>query len=644
MIIRRINKVILLTGLVLGCFLIKAQPSDSLYQSYISIINTGTPEQKADALLDLGLFWQEKNIDTSLKYTYQCIDHAKSFDLHQKLAKSYKLLCASYNYASRVDSALKYGNLAMEDRFISYLDENDLGATYFNLAETHRNKRNWLKAYTFCHEILKIPSTGPVAKFRAYAMLTSIMGHLDDYRKAMEYLSAAREFANSTEHPQIPSSITQLAAEIYMQFNKPDSALIYYDMILTDSFVLANPSLLQYMKINRAKVLIELEDYDGALHLLDSLEFGDAKGLIINIEANFAKGLSHLKLNQPKKAIKYLLKSLSLSNDIGYSNQNKLFFENLAKAYAMTEDFEKSAYYKGKIIELEDQEKQEATDRRIGRLEIEKLTQEKDKTIQELKYNQLLQENKLTQLKWLGLLLTVLAVSSIGVYYWYNKSKSSKLEEKISKNKLHALRATMNPHFLFNSINSLQYFILNSERYQAYNFITNFSKLLRSTLDNSNTLEASLEKEIELINSYIELEQIRLNHNFDFINSVDETMNTTKLKIPSMIVQPYVENSILHGLSNKVGDKQLKISVHQMNDQYAQFTIQDNGIGRAAAAKIKTKNRRKHLSIAVSNSMERIELLKKLGYKKSSISIEDMIAPNGSALGTKVMVQLPLLG
>ncbi len=208
-------------------------------------------------------------------------------------------------------------------------------------------------------------------------------------------------------------------------------------------------------------------------------------------------------------------------------------------------------------------------------------------------------------------------------------------EKQLTEYKLMALRAAMNPHFLFNCLNSIQYYISKNEREQALNYLSLFSKLIRQVLNSSISHFNLLTEEIILLKIYIELESMRFDNKFTTKLIINDNVETEIIKIPSMIFQPYIENAILHGLtpleSSILG--QLTIKIEKFNSNVLYCMIEDNGIGRKKSKALKTENNR-HQSLGMKVTEERLKLINK--ENTFNIVINDLEDENGLPLGTRV--------
>nr|NQU90817.1 histidine kinase [Bacteroidota bacterium] len=214
-----------------------------------------------------------------------------------------------------------------------------------------------------------------------------------------------------------------------------------------------------------------------------------------------------------------------------------------------------------------------------------------------------------------------------------NQQKMLALEQKL-------LRAQMNPHFIFNSLASIQNFIVSQDPVKASIYLSRFSDLVRSILINSAEEFVPLEKEIKTIENYLELQKIRFPDKFTYSLEVDETIDTESIKIPPMLAQPFIENSIEHGIRHKKETGHINIRF-TLQDGAILFEVKDNGVGRARAQEIEIASRSGHRSMATSITTDRLKALNKKLRKKIRLNIIDLESSVGEPTGTKVVFDIP---
>ncbi len=214
------------------------------------------------------------------------------------------------------------------------------------------------------------------------------------------------------------------------------------------------------------------------------------------------------------------------------------------------------------------------------------------------------------------------------------------LENELRLSRESALKTQMNPHFIFNVLNSIKAYIYKNEKQNASTYLSDFSDLIRMFLNMSSQPLISLAEELNMLKLYINLEAMLLNKDFEFSIDIDEAISPQNLKIPSLIIQPFVENAFKHGLHHKTGAKKLTISVQLQQDAILKIEIEDNGIGREATKEIQQKSLKSHTSFATSAIEKRIELLSR-GNSKVKVETIDLM-DGAEARGTKVILTIEI--
>lgn len=218
--------------------------------------------------------------------------------------------------------------------------------------------------------------------------------------------------------------------------------------------------------------------------------------------------------------------------------------------------------------------------------------------------------------------------------------RRSELRNKVTASQLTALKSQMNPHFLFNTLNSLQDLILKHDIKNSNYYLNKFSVLMREILDISGKDEILLSREIKLLDTYLELEKLRFGDDFVFSIVVEDEVDADYLRIPPMIIQPFIENAVKHGLLHKKGDKNLLVEF-KLNEEILICEIIDNGVGRKRSEEIKIRNSRTHQSFATEATDKRMDLLNSYNDKKYSFKIIDLYEGE-KPIGTKVIISIPI--
>jgi tetratricopeptide (TPR) repeat protein len=222
------------------------------------------------------------------------------------------------------------------------------------------------------------------------------------------------------------------------------------------------------------------------------------------------------------------------------------------------------------------------------------------------------------------------------------KRRISEMNQRISEITQANLRQQMNPHFIFNTLNSIQYYMYQHDKLATNNYLTKFSNLMRKVLENSQHTSVTLQDELNALKLYLELECIRFKDKFDFEINVDEEIDPIIYKVPTMLIQPYVENSICHGLMPREGKGTVRIDI-KLNHSHLLCIIEDNGIGREAAHERKVKKENNHNSLGTQITASRLDLVNALYGTSMKTTYTDLKNENGDPTGTRVEINIPLL-
>jgi ligand-binding sensor domain-containing protein len=248
---------------------------------------------------------------------------------------------------------------------------------------------------------------------------------------------------------------------------------------------------------------------------------------------------------------------------------------------------------------------------------------------------------------WFVAIVILLLAGIIMTLFWirirqvrYKERLKTIYNKKIADTEMKALRAQMNPHFIFNCLNSINGYIVQQDHTTASLYLTRFSKLIRLILDNSNSKVVTLSNELEALKLYIEMESLRFEKKFSYMLEVDESVRADSIQVPPLIIQPYVENAIWHGLLHKKTHGHLAVALRMVNDSILECTITDNGIGREKAQELKSKSVTRNKSLGMKLTEDRLHTLNQFAELNASIEIIDIRDENGKGSGTKVILKI----
>ena len=479
-------------------------------------------------------------------------------------------------------------------------------------------------------------------------------------------------------------SITYLRiGNLYNDWDKSELALEQYNRSLklcrdvgyikgeAEALTAIGDIYLQQEKNNSA-----FNNYQNVLKLYRQIDNKPGIGLAYHKQADY-----FAKTNQPEKALDYYSRALVILEEIGlqrelaeiYEKKGKLYFKK-GNFHIALDEFDKSIslasylnlkkilmeahkgisevytalgntgkafeHYK-EYIAAKDSIYTLESDRQIAEIETRFETEKKEQQILILEKENELQKSRNRQMTLLifGIVGFVIIILFI-VFLYLRQNRLKAVQEKTGlQQKL--LRSQMNPHFIFNSLASIQNSIINEEPVKASKYLARFSKLVRNILDSSVEEFITLEEEIVTIENYLALQKIRFPEKFDYSIDVDEEIEPVSIQIPPMLAQPFIENAIEHGIKHKDSKGNIRVRF-KLNDNKLLFEVEDDGIGREKAQEILRKQDKDHKSMATAITQERIRVLNKKLKSKISLSIEDLKKETGEASGTMVRFELPV--
>ncbi len=371
--------------------------------------------------------------------------------------------------------------------------------------------------------------------------------------------------------------------------------------------------------------------------LLDGLK---SKNLDLVQTANYNIGTTYMLQNNEVKAIPYLFTSAKIARKTGNAKEEQKSVKELATAYENLGQYDKALDIYKRYMRLSDSFKSLQTGNEEASLALNKEFLKQEQRIKGLLSNQKEKEASIKRQRNIVWTLT----GGLLVFAILTWSLVRNIGQKKKANmviKLQSLRTQMNPHFIFNSLNSVNNFIAKNDERSANKYISDFSKLMRTVLKNSDRDFVGLATEIETLGIYLELEHFRFGDKFDYELQVSPNVEPETVQIPPMLIQPYIENAIWHGLRYKEEKGMLEVKFF-IEDKKLYCTIYDNGIGRKKSSELKTTHQKSYQSTGIKNTKERIELLNKLHKTSLGISITD-VEEKGVATGTMVRISLPYI-
>jgi tetratricopeptide (TPR) repeat protein len=584
------------------------------------------------------------------------------------LGRAYQMHGLSLWGQSKFEEALQSYQQAVK-LFSKYGNEKELGETYAQMGALELQRGYYRKSIEYCRMGLAFwrGSSGfTETGFATLASLYSMIGDFDTalgfcreynrfsvsggtmliftgetYFRANEYDSAAMCYrANSNRTISRPGKLpnTRAAnwtksrmAEIYMEKNQFDSALICLSDALAYFRYVVDRNQIMWVLCRRMKVYEFKEDTPAAMRdayelLSLSLEYG-ARQHTRDANAELFKLYEHLN---PDSAYEHLKKYTELRAVIDS--------DQMAQRLAVFNALSQSERIYTAIARLN-------KEKDLQRLLLEQTTLRQyffgTCTVLLIGIGVIAFRN-ISLMRGAETHELVMARNELRIQKFASEAMRTSLQEKASRLEMQALRAQMNPHFIFNSLNSINRFILKNDRVQASDYLTKFSKLVRLILQNSQLSLIPLSAELEGLDLYIALESVRFDHRFKHSVRVSPSIETSELKIPPLLIQPYVENAIWHGLMHREEGGVLEINITDDNS-FLLIRIADNGIGRELAAALASKSATRHKSLGLRITADRIAALNAEDRLESTVSIVDLVHLDGSPAGTEVVIKIPMI-
>jgi tetratricopeptide (TPR) repeat protein len=426
---------------------------------------------------------------------------------------------------------------------------------------------------------------------------------LHQTEKGIPYYLESRKYINAVTEPGYVLQIYASVSSAFQFMNQPDSAYYY-----------------------------AYKAYTMAKQLNDKMALSSAMAMLTRIY--------HIS-GDHRNAKKLGLETLELAKELKYKPQIRDICINLKAIYLREENYKEAL----KVYELYIAARDSLSDEEVSKQAIEKeFSYNLEK--KENEYRILAQQNEIQTLQlrqnhsilwWLGSLLVVILIVA---WLLVRQGKLRNAHQHIlSEQKL--LRSQMNPHFVFNSLNSIQHLVISSQNNRAELYLSKFSKLIRGLLENSIKENLTLKEEIDILNAYLEMESLRFGSTFSYSIKVDNRIDPLRTNIPPFMIQPFIENAIWHGLLAKDDDRILKITIDYDSEKTIKCIVDDNGVGREASAQkadIFSKQ-----SLGISFVKQRIELIRETYNVSGKINLLDKKDVYNNSLGTTVIIILPLI-
>ena len=569
-----------------------------------------------------------------------------------KISEAYTVLGDVYLNLKQYDLEISNYNISLKN--------NTSKAVRLKLANAYTLYNNIEKSNAILSELMN-QNLSIVHQVDAFELLGINYKILNKVDKAILNTEMALKIANDSNIISRISKLNSTLGELYLLQGKTNKAQQLFDNTIESTkneslnkrAIITNSVANQYKKQQNFDKEIELKK-----STLQELEAADIMEVVesdkdekISVQQlNLDIGNAYANKKSYNEAISYLEKSKENASKVSDLKIEKEAVQQLSEIYKTTGNFSKALSSYQEYVSLVDllykQKENEISDAvALNKNLIEKQNRinslEKDRELLESKYKLFESEQQVTvenykrqQLIIYSLVFGLLLLLAT-VYFMFKSNKQRRLANNLLA--LKSLRSQMNPHFIFNALNSVNSFIAQNDERTANRYLTEFSTLMRTVLDNSDKDFIPLSKEIELLELYLKLEHSRFKDKFDYEIRLDKSLKISEYQIPPMLLQPYVENAVWHGLRYKTTKGNLTVTIQQKNEDSITIEISDDGIGRKKSKELKTLNQQKQQSKGMNNIKKRVSILNEMYNDKVDVFINDL---NADATGTKVVLTL----
>ena len=606
--------------------------------------------------LDSAQYYKESDIEKSIEFVAKAMETLNARGKKKELSQALTILGEVYLYHGQHDLAISN----LED---AHNSQKTIKNTLL-LGQAYLKNRDFTLAKTMFDKLVGLKRLAPIQRIAMYEGLGDTARGLGQLESALEYYKGGLTIAEKNQVAAKVIDLNSKIADAFAAANRTVEAQGYYNNSLRLSQEQTPQRAVQesekvadfYNNANRFDDEIQLRKE--SLKKLEALpenkdreeERLSVPDSITSQRINYKIANAYISQDKLSEAIPFLERSIVEANKDDDLVVQKDATRKLSEVYRYKGDFDKAFenYQKyGVIVDsLYVIKEQEIS--RLARLNREITSKqnrisslEQERELSQSKYNlavteqQLFEEQSKRQLWVIYSLLFAILLLTLAAFFYYRSNNQQKLANNLLA--LKSLRSQMNPHFIFNALNSVNNYIAKNDERNANRFLSEFSTLMRTVLENSEEDFIPLSKELELLQLYVKLEHSRFPDKFDYEVTIDQGVDVQRFEIPPMLLQPYIENAIWHGLRYKEEKGFLKIKAFQPTADLLQIEILDNGIGREKSKALKTQHQKKQRSKGMGNIKKRITILNDMYKNKVDVTISDL---NDNKTGTKVILVL----
>ncbi|WP_158550000.1 tetratricopeptide repeat-containing sensor histidine kinase [Runella aurantiaca] len=571
---------------------------------------------------------------------------------------------------------------SLEKLSVSYTRDTQLVVSYCRLAHLYQFK-NVDSVATYAQKALSLSEAHdwPKGRILAFHEQSNYLVFDGRYHNVMDISRQALTLAQFTRWPLHEAHAYRFMGDCHAEFKQWDSAQVYYDKAVVIFKKLKNDSMIVRCKVNMGDLYrgksnfrvaeryyqSALQDYyrthsdfgiglvnwsQGYLHVmqheLDSAlaHFQKVEKIAYKLDNVFAQAaiyneMAGLQLRRGRFSEALRLAQLALDYSRRYHSNQQIFWASFitTQAYKGLGNYKEALHFSELALNQRDSMYYETFE---SRLNLYKSQYEKDLALQK-QANEVQNRNRQFWIMggFLGAFIIILLYRN-SLLSQRREKQDAEYQQRIAQTEISALRAQMNPHFIFNCLNSIQYYTARNEADKASEYLTKFSRLIRLVLENSRSEKVTLYNELETLRLYIEMEAMRFQQKVQSQIRVASGLDIETIQIPPLLIQPFVENAIWHGLMHKEQGGTVTIDIQQPDETLLHIEVIDDGVGRQKAAEFKSKSVTQQKSFGLKVTSERIDLINQLYQTNTRVEIIDLMNADGQAIGTKVSIDIPI--
>ena len=636
--------------------LIAVSPAYTQVEKKSREVNKREDIEASTMLLDSAEVYRKSDIDKSIDFIARALEQLPEQQNQKTRAAVLTKLGEIYQFHQQYDLAIS-----------SFRDAQALHKTTRTailLGETLIRIQAFEEALAELELLLDVEGMVPYQRIQLYENLGDAFSGKGDTRKAVSYYEEGLKVANKNRiAPKIPDLNSKIA-DSYARDDRSQEAEAYYQYSLEQAAGQAPQRAVRekekvadfYNRENRYEDEINLRKKSLTELRNISPQTADSRGAFIEEDSitsqqiNYKIANAYLAQDKYDEALPFLVESIKEAGDEDDLEIKKDATRTLSEVYRERGEFDKALETYQQYVAIVDtlyirkeQEISQAArfNREIASKQNRINSLEKDRILSESKFElavtqqQLIEESNRRQQWVIYSLLLLIILTALAAFFFYRSNRQQKFANNLLA--LKSLRTQMNPHFIFNALNSVNSYIAKRDERSANKYLSDFSALMRAVLENSEEDFIPLSQELELIKIYLKLEHARFPEKFDYVIDIDQDVNLGNYQIPPMLLQPFVENAVWHGLRYKDDKGLLKVLVRMASEKDLELIIEDDGIGRKHSAKLKTKHQENQKSTGMRNIKKRIEILNTMSKDKLGIRVTDL-EKNGR--GTRVVVTI----